>query len=71
MAVFVELKLQLAAPNTVLVNLEQIISVSEYSEEITHVKLTDGASLNVSASYREVSRMIRNASKRRLDKAPA
>ena len=65
MAVFVEFKLHQAAPNTILLNLEQIVSVSEYTDEVTHVKLTDGDSLNVAASYREVSRMVGNTRKRR------
>ncbi len=64
MAVFIEFNLHQAVPNTVLLNLEQIVSVSEYTEEVTHVKLTDGDSLNVNASYREVSRMVRNTKKR-------
>ena len=65
MAVFVELRLHQAVPNTILINLEQIISVSEYTEEVTHVHLTDGDSLNVAASYREVSRMALKTKKQR------
>lgn len=65
MAVFVELKLHQAEPNTILLNLEQIVSVSEYTEEVTHVKLTDGDSLNVTASFREIAGMIFNTKKQR------
>ncbi|MEM8540095.1 MAG: hypothetical protein AAGF25_03990 [Pseudomonadota bacterium] len=65
MAVFVELRLHQAVPNTILINLEQIISVSEYTEEVTHVNLTDGDSLNVAASHQEVSRIALKTKKQR------
>lgn len=64
MAVFVELKLHQAVPNTILLNLEQIVSVSDYTEEVTHLKLTDGDSLNVSASYKEVTKKLWSTKKR-------
>ena len=61
MAVFVELKLHQAVPNTILVNLEQIVSVSEFTEEVTHVKLSHGDVLNVTGPYSEVSRLVWNS----------